>query len=283
MMQKTSSIAEIREIVEEFKSKGLSVAFVPTMGFLHEGHLSLFRLAHEYSDVVVASIYVNPTQFGPDEDYEEYPRDLERDLKLCDEENVSAIFTPVDSDIYPGTSYFSIQIEKLNNYLCGATRKNHFEGVALIVNKLFNIITPDVAVFGQKDIQQFVILEHMVREFNHNIRLIKAPIKRANDGLALSSRNTYLSDNQRKIAPGLYRSLKYIKKQVIDKPDNVELLLEHQKSELEQKGFEIDYLSVVNYEDLSPVTTIEDNSVLIIAGAVYLGDTRLIDNIIVEI
>lgn len=282
-METHSSIKDIRNSVGERKSQGQSVAFVPTMGFFHEGHLSLFREARKKADEVVASIYVNPTQFGPDEDFEDYPRNKERDLELAEQEGVSVVFTPSDDIMYPSEHKLSIQIDQLADHLCGASRSNHFEGVLLVVNKLFNIIEPDVAVFGQKDIQQFVIIQRMVDEFNHNIELVRAPIARANDGLALSSRNTYLTEQERVIAPGIYRCLKYLKKQIEDGASNLSLILNHQKAELEQKGFEVEYLSVVNYNDLYPVNNIEKGKTYIIAAAAYLGNTRLIDNMIVEL
>jgi len=282
-METHSSITDIRKRLGELKSDGRSVAFVPTMGYFHEGHLSLFRAACEKADVVVASIYVNPTQFGPGEDFEDYPRDMERDLELAEQEGVSVVFTPSDEIMYPSEHKLSIQIDQLADHLCGASRDGHFEGVLLVVNKLFNIIEPDVAVFGQKDIQQFVIIQRMVEEFNHDIELVRVPIARANDGLALSSRNTYLSEQERVVAPGIYRCLKYIKKQIKDGASNISLILDHQKAELEQKGFDVDYLSVVNYNDLSAVNNIENGKTYIIAAAAYLGSTRLIDNMIVEL
>lgn len=281
-MKTHSSITGIRSRLGELKSEDQSIAFVPTMGYFHEGHLSLFRAARERADIVVASIYVNPTQFGPDEDFDDYPRDMERDLELAEQEGVSEVFTPSDEIMYPSEHKLSIQIDQLADHLCGASRDGHFEGVLLVVNKLFNIIEPDVAVFGQKDIQQFVLIQRMVEEFNHNIELIRAPIARANDGLALSSRNTYLTEQERVVAPGLYRCLKYLKKQIEDGVSNILLILNHQKAELEQKGFDVDYLSVVNYNDLFPVENVEEGKTYIIAVAAYLGETRLIDNMIVK-
>jgi pantoate--beta-alanine ligase len=281
-MEAIRNIDDIREKVQTLKQEGKTVAFVPTMGAVHEGHLSLFRLAQEQADEVVVSIYVNPEQFGPDEDFAEYPRQLEEDLVKCEEEGVAAVFAPSDEIMYPGEQYLRIEIDELNRYMDGGSRPGFFEGILLVVNKLFNIIDPDVAVFGQKDIQQFRILQQMVKEFNHDIELEMGPIKRANDGLALSSRNAYLNDEQRKLAPGLYRSLRYVAKQINDGAKNVELLLEHQKSELEAKGFEIDYLNVFSYEKMIPVTDLEAGNKYILAGAVYLGETRLIDNLIIE-
>lgn len=281
-MEAIKSIPEIREKIGVLKQEGKTIAFVPTMGALHEGHLSLFRLAQERADEVVVSIYVNPEQFGPDEDFEEYPRELDEDLRKCEEEGVTAVFAPSDEIMYFGEQFLRIEIDELNQYMDGGSRPGFFEGILLVVNKLFNIIRPDVAVFGQKDIQQFRILAQMVKEFNHDVELVMGPIKRANDGLALSSRNAYLDDEQRKLAPGLYRSLRYVKKQITGGAKNVNLLLDHQKNELEAKGFKIDYLNLFSFEKMAPVQDLKSGNKYILAGAVYLGETRLIDNLIIE-
>lgn len=282
-MEAIRSIDKVREKVRALKQEGKTIGFVPTMGALHEGHLSLFRIAQEKTDEVVVSIYVNPEQFGPDEDFEEYPRELQDDLDKCQEEGVSVVFAPSDTVMYPSRHYLSIEIEELNNYMDGGSRPGFFEGILLVVNKFFNIVEPDVAVFGQKDIQQFRILQRMAKEFNHEVELVMGPIQRANDGLALSSRNAYLDDEQRKLAPGLYRSLQYVGKQVLEGAQNVQLLIEHQKSELEAKGFKIDYLDLFSFDKMAPVKNPEAGHKYILAGAVYLGETRLIDNIIIEI
>lgn len=281
-MEAIRSIDDIRAAVQSLKKDGKTIAFVPTMGALHEGHLSLFRLAQQHADEVIASIYVNPEQFSPDEDFDEYPRELEEDLAKCEAEGVAAVFAPSDDIMYPGQKFLSIEVDELNDYMDGGSRPGFFEGILLIVNKLFNIIEPDIAVFGQKDIQQFRILQQMVMEFNHNVELVMGPIKRANDGLALSSRNAYLDDEQRKLAPGLHRSLQYVGKQIIDGAKNVELLLDHQKNELKAKGFKIDYLNLFSFEEMIPVKGPKADNKYILAGAVYLGETRLIDNIIIE-
>jgi len=281
-MEAITSIDDIRAEVRSLKEGDRTVAFVPTMGALHEGHLSLIRLAQQHADEVVVSIYVNPEQFGPGEDFEEYPRALEDDVVKCKEEGVAAVFAPSDDIMYSGPQFLSIRIDELNEYMDGGSRPGFFEGILLVVNKLFNIIEPDIAVFGQKDIQQFRILQQMVKEFNHDVELVMGAIKRANDGLALSSRNAYLHDEQRKLAPGLYRALQYVGKQIRDGAKNVELLLDHQKNELEAKGFKIDYLNLFSFEMMDPVSNPKAGSKYILAGAVYLGETRLIDNIIIE-
>lgn len=256
-MKVCKSVEDVRSEIRALKNQGKKIAFVPTMGALHAGHLSLIRKAHNHADEVVVSVFVNPEQFAPDEDYETYPRELETDLKKCRKENVSVVFTPSEEDIYGAEKYLSIQISSLNETMCGKSRPGFFEGVLLVVNKLFNIIQPDVAVFGQKDIQQFVIIEQMVKEFNHNVELVMGEIGRANDGLALSSRNAYLDEKERVTAPGLYRALTYIKNQIESGVDTPKLLIEHQKSELEAKGFKIDYLNVFSLTTLRPVKTLK--------------------------
>lgn len=281
-MKVCRTIQEVREEIRSLKVQDRSIGLVPTMGALHSGHTYLFKRARDHSDVVVVSIFVNPTQFGPNEDFDTYPRQLEKDLETCKTHGVDVVFTPERSDMY-GDKELSIQIETLNRHMCGASRPGFFEGVLLVVNKLFNIIQPDIAVFGQKDIQQFQIIQQMSREFHHGIELIMAPIVRANDGLALSSRNAYLSDEERLTAPGLYRSLHYIQKMIADGVNEPHLLIEHQKSELEAKGFKIDYLDIFLRTTLQPVKTLEKEKSYIIAGAVYLGSTRLIDNILIEL
>lgn len=282
-MQVCTSISEIRSTVSGFKKEGKKVAFVPTMGALHEGHLELIRRAHKCADAVVVSIFVNPEQFGPDEDFDTYPRELESDLEKCRTEQVAAVFAPNRNDVYGDKNYIAITIDQLNRHMCGASRPGFFEGILLIVNKLFNIVRPDVALFGQKDIQQFQIISQMVQEFNHPLELEMVPIVRANDGLALSSRNAYLSDEERKTAPGLYRGLHYIEKQIRGGVDTPKLLIDHQKAELEAKGFKIDYLDVFSFQTLQPAGTLVKGEKYILAGAVWLGETRLIDNILIEL
>lgn len=279
-----SQIGPLREHLKKLKQDGRTIGFVPTMGALHEGHLSLIRLAQEHADAVVVSIYVNPEQFGPDEDFEEYPRQLQDDAQKCEEMGVDAIFAPTDQVMYDtDKKYLRIEVDELNEHMDGGSRPGFFEGILLVVNKFFNIIEPDVAVFGQKDIQQYRILEQMVREFKHDIMMVMGPIVRANDGLALSSRNRYLDDHQRKNAPGLYRSLQYLKKNIEDGAKNFDLLLSHQKSELEAKGFKIDYLNLFSFGKMKPVDEVSKGHTYVLAGAVYLGETRLIDNMIIEL
>ena len=243
-----------------------TISFVPTMGALHEGHMSLIDIARQKADTVVVSIFVNPTQFGPGEDFESYPRRLQDDVAACKKAGVDIVYAPDREEMYEETRYLKIEIDKLNKHMCGASRPGFFEGILLVVNKLFNLIEPDVAVFGQKDIQQVQIIRQMVREFNHGVKIVGAPIVRANDGLALSSRNAYLSPEERTTAPGLYRSLKYIEQQIQSGVTEPALLIEHQKDELEAKGFEIDYLNVFSEKTLSPITTLSNKWTLYSRG-----------------
>lgn len=280
-MEAIKNISDVRAEVQSLKDEGRSVALVPTMGAFHEGHRSLIRLAQEQADEVVVSIYVNPEQFAPDEDFDEYPRQLQGDLDQCRELGVAAVFAPTDEVIYPGNQFLSIEVEELNNHIDGGSRPGFFEGILLIVNKLFNIVEPDLAVFGQKDIQQFRILQQMVQEFNHDTSLLMGPIQRASDGLALSSRNAYLGKEQRKLAPSLYRSLQFVEKQLTNGVKRISLLLEHQRSELEEKGIEVDYFNLFSFDQLAPVERTESSEKYILAGAIYIGDTRLIDNCII--
>jgi len=277
------TVADLKAELRERKVQNKTIGLVPTMGALHEGHLSLINIARENADEVVVSIFVNPAQFGPGEDFESYPRNLESDLEACAEAGVNIVFAPDRNELYSEKNNFKIEIESLNKYMCGGSRPGFFEGVILIVNKLFNIVEPDIAVFGQKDIQQVQIIKQMVKEFNHGVRILICPIQRANDGLALSSRNAYLTDEQRITAPGLFRSLQYVKTQITEGVHTPELLIKHQKSELEAKGFVIDYFNVYSLKKLGPVDTLKKDETYIIAGAVYLGKTRLIDNILIEL
>ena len=282
-MKVVETTKQIRKAVKTLQSKGKKVAFVPTMGALHKGHLSLFRLAKKYADEVVVSIYVNPEQFGPNEDFGSYPRTLERDLEFCKQEGIAVVFTPSDEIMYGSDKkYLRIEIDELNTYLDGGSRPGYFQGIALVVNKLFNIVEPDLAVFGQKDYQQFQIINQMVKEFNHNLELVMAPIERAEDGLALSSRNAYLSETERALAPKMFESMKQVVKEIQHGLLEPKSLLNQQQQQLEAKGFKNDYFNVFSMDKMSPVSHLEKGKTYLLAGAVYLGKTRLIDNIIFE-
>lgn len=276
-------IDEVRAALSAARRDGRRVALVPTMGALHAGHLDLVRRAKAAADLVAVSIFVNPTQFGPNEDLSRYPRPLEKDLALAEAEGADLVFHPAPADMYPGDMRLSIGIRGLADHLCGASRPGHFNGVLQVVNKLFNIVRPDAAVFGQKDIQQYRLIETMVEEFDHGIALIRAETVREPDGLALSSRNAYLSPAERATAPALYEALSGIRNALeADPAQAVEPLLEAGRTRLREKGFKNDYLSVVDYATLTPVDRLKPGQTHIVAAAQYLGTTRLIDNVILE-
>ena len=255
-----------------------TIALVPTMGFLHAGHLALMRTGQEHGDILVVSIFVNPTQFGPGEDLEAYPRDMERDLDLLEEIGADIVFTPEPGDIYaPGFQTY-ISLENLPNRLCGLSRPVHFRGVATVVTKLFNIVQPHTAVFGQKDYQQYVIIKRMVKDLGLDIQVIGAPTVREPDGLALSSRNAYLNPSQRKSAPGLHRAMTRAARMVAEGILDAREIIDQAAAFIEgHTGMQIDYIAIVDPETLEDVTRI--NRPVQMAVAVKIGKTRLIDNL----
>ena len=274
-MQVTKTFKETRDIVKEWKREGLTVGLVPTMGFLHEGHASLIKRAREENDRVAVSVFVNPTQFGPNEDLEAYPRDFERDSALCEGIGADLIFHPEPEDMYDNPCAY-VSIEKLSDNLCGKTRPVHFRGVCTVVSKLFNIVTPDRAYFGQKDAQQLAIIKKMVKDLNFDIEIIGCPIVREEDGLAKSSRNTYLNAEERKAALCLSRSVAK-GQEIIKNGMKAEKLLGEMTEVINAEPLaKIDYVSVVDALTMEPVEKI-DRPVLV-AMAVYIGKTRLIDN-----
>lgn len=274
-MQVTKTVKETRDIVKEWKREGLTVGLVPTMGFLHEGHASLIKRAREENDRVAVSVFVNPTQFGPNEDLEAYPRDFERDSALCEGIGADLIFHPEPEDMYDNPCVY-VSIEKLSDNLCGKTRPVHFRGVCTVVSKLFNIVTPDRAYFGQKDAQQLAIIKKMVKDLNFDIEIIGCPIVREEDGLAKSSRNTYLNAEERKAALCLSRSVAK-GQEIIKNGMKAEKLLGEMTEVINAEPLaKIDYVSVVDALTMEPVEKI-DRPVLV-AMAVYIGKTRLIDN-----
>jgi len=276
-------IEELRGTLQQHRLENRTIGFVPTMGALHSGHLSLMKEARKACDILVASIFVNPTQFAPGEDFESYPRNLEQDAEQCGTVGVDYIFAPDSREMYPPETYIRFEIDNLTRNLCGHSRPTHFQGVLQVVSKLFNIVQPDVALFGQKDIQQYVLIETLVKEFNFNIRIMMGETVRDDDGLALSSRNNYLSKEERSIAPGLYRSLSDIHASIQDNPETWQAALGQQRKTLQEKGFRIDYISIVRYSNLQIPERLEKDEKYIIAGAVFLGETRLIDNILFKL
>jgi len=258
---------------------GRSIGFVPTMGALHEGHLSLVRVSKAENDITVVSIFVNPMQFGPSEDYNQYPRDIEGDLEKLEKEGVDVLFLPDKGHIYPEDFSTTVEVSGLSERLCGAFRPGHFRGVATVVTKLFNIVSPKRAYFGQKDYQQTVIIKRLVTDLNMDIDIVVCPTIREEDGLAMSSRNLYLNERERAAAPVLYRALregyKAIKSGIIETEKIKRLML--QVIESEPLVSEVQYLSIYDPESLEELDRVDNEA--IIAGAIKIGNTRLIDNI----
>ncbi len=260
------------------KHEGKKIAFVPTMGALHDGHLALVKKAREVADVVVVSIFVNKTQFNDIKDFEKYPRQLERDLeKLRD---ADYIFAPNDEEIFPLKTSFKIIPIELTDCLCGRTRAGHFDGVALIITKLFNIVKPNIALFGKKDFQQFLIIKKLVVDFNFEVEILGHEIVREKSGLAMSSRNQNLDESAKNKAAEIFKVLKEIKEEVEINPQNINLILEKKQRKLLESGFEkIDYLEIRDEKNLDLVTNFSDKITARIFVAVYLQGVRLIDNL----
>lgn len=279
-----SQIELIRRHVQDWKKAGLSVGLVPTMGYLHEGHKSLIDAARKENDRVVVSIFVNPMQFGPNEDLASYPRDLEKDAKLCEEAGVDLIFHPQPEEMYEQGFCTYVDMNGLTKELCGKSRPIHFRGVQTVVLKLFHIVTPDRAYFGQKDAQQLAVVKRMVRDLNVGTEIIGCPIVREADGLAKSSRNTYLNAKERQAALVLSRSLQVGKALVESGETDAQAVRRAITQEIEKVPMaKIDYVDVVDFETVTPINTIDtiQGSVLV-AIAVFIGKTRLIDNFIIE-
>ncbi len=277
-------IEGIRQQVGEWKKAGLSVGLVPTMGYLHEGHKSLIDAARRDNDRVVVSIFVNPMQFAPNEDLESYPRDLEKDAKLCEQAGVDLIFHPQPEEMYaPGFCSY-VDMNGLTTELCGKSRPIHFRGVQTVVLKLFHIVTPDRAYFGQKDAQQLAVVRRMVRDLNVGTQIVGCPIIREADGLAKSSRNSYLNEQERQAALVLNRSLHVGKALVEAGETSAQAVKQAVTQEIEKEPMaKIDYVDVVDFDSVTPIEKLDAaNGSVLVAIAVYIGKTRLIDNFIVE-
>lgn len=278
-MQLVHTIAEVREIVSSWRKEGLSVGLVPTMGYLHEGHQSLIKKSVEQNDRTVVSVFVNPIQFGPNEDLASYPRDINRDMEKVKEVGGDLIFNPEPSEMYPGHFTSFIDTTETTELLCGAVRPIHFRGVCTVVGKLFNIVCPDRAYFGQKDAQQLATIRRFSRDLNFPIEIVACPIIREEDGLAKSSRNTYLSTEERKAALILSQSLKLGKKAIEEGEKSAKKVIDIITANIKTEPLaRIDYVEVVDFENIQRVDTI--NGETLVAIAVYIGKTRLIDNFI---
>lgn len=281
MIKIVHTIEEVRTQVKEWRKNGESVGLVPTMGYLHEGHQSLIKKSVEQNDKTVVSVFVNPMQFAPTEDLESYPRDLNADAKLCTETGADLIFNPEPEEMYKNGFCSFVDMIGPNAELCGKSRPIHFRGVCTVVSKLFNIVQPDRAYFGQKDAQQLAVIKRMVIDLNVPIEIVGCPIVREDDGLAKSSRNTYLNDEERKAALILSKTIFMGKKLVEDGLTDARELVRLMKENIETEPLaKIDYVEVVDFNDISIKDEISDNT--LVAMAVYIGKTRLIDNFIVE-
>lgn len=278
-MVNITTISEMKCLVKKWRVENLTIGLVPTMGFLHEGHLSLIRRSLEENDRTVVSIFVNPLQFGENEDLDKYPRDIDRDNMLCRELGTDVVFNPGLDQMYPVENNVYIDVKKLGDNLCGAFRKGHFRGVLTVVAKLFNIVMPDRAYFGQKDAQQLAIVEKMVEDLNFDTKIVPCPIVREKDGLAMSSRNAYLSQEERRAAPIIYKSLKSAEQLINNGEYDTTRIREKISADiLKEKKAEINYVEIVDRSTLSRVDKIDSD--VLVAAAVYFGKTRLIDNFI---
>lgn len=277
-----SNIAELRTLLSAQKVQGKTIGFVPTMGYLHEGHLSLIRQAKAETDFVVVSVFVNPTQFAPHEDFDAYPRDIVRDTELSLRAGADLIFYPEVSEMYPEGASTFVEVEgDITHVLCGLSRPAHFKGVTTVVNILFNIVQPDNAYFGQKDAQQVAVLQKMVRDLHLSVHIIVCPIVREKSGLALSSRNKYLSAAQHRQATVLSEALYEVHQKCINGEKNAQILINFITKKINEKPLAaIDYVQILSYPMLQPIEKITEKS--LVAVAVKFGNTRLIDNIILE-
>ena len=280
-MEIAETIESIRNLVRADRSGGKRIALVPTMGALHIGHISLIEAAVKNCDLVVVSIFVNPTQFGPGEDFEKYPRPLEADLEVCRKVGVDVVFAPTPEQMYPGKNLTWVNVEKLTELLCGRSRPGHFRGVTTVCAKLFNIVAPDAAFFGQKDAQQAIVIKRMVADLNMPLEIVICPTVRQPNGLAVSSRNQYLTEPQRKDATNIYKSLQRCREMIdADVTQTQKIISEMRRILQEIPSAEIEYISIVDAETLQSIDQIAGR--VLAAVAVKVGPARLIDNIIVD-
>lgn len=280
-MKIVETCLEMKNLSLTVQSGGRRVALVPTMGALHEGHLSLLKIASQHCDFLVMSIFVNPAQFGPKEDFSNYPRPFERDCELAEAAGCHCIFAPKPDDMYPENYSTYISVENITGTLCGASRPGHFTGVATVVNKLFNIVLPQAAVFGQKDAQQLIVIKRMAQDLNMQVRLITAPIVREDNGLAMSSRNVYLTENERAEAPLIYKSLMEAKALYESGERNGSVIEHRVRSTLDAgRAIETEYVEVVDTVRIKPLDKIDRPALVAVACRTNESKTRLIDNII---
>jgi pantoate--beta-alanine ligase len=277
-----TKIKDMQTAMQQYRREGKTIGFVPTMGYLHEGHVALIQKAREENDIVALSVFVNPLQFGPNEDFERYPRDLERDQRIAKEHGVDVFFSPDVKEMYPHPLSVQVVVKERVDVLCGKSRPGHFDGVATVLTKLFHIVMPDRAYFGLKDAQQVAVVDGLIRDFHFPIELVAVPTVREEDGLAKSSRNVYLSPEERKEAPALYKALLKAKAAVENGERNAEAVCALVKQYIQTHTHaEIDYAEIYSYPDLKPLETLTGK--VIIAVAARFANARLIDNIIFEI
>lgn len=278
-MKIVKTVSEIREIIKEWRKAGHSIGLVPTMGYLHAGHGSLIEQSVKNNDKTVVSVFVNPTQFGPNEDLEKYPRDIKRDSELVQSLGGDIIFNPEPEEMYKKNNATTVKVEGLSQKLCGVTRPIHFAGVCQIVSKLFNIVTPDNAYFGLKDFQQYVIINKMVEDLNFPVKINPCAIVREESGLALSSRNVYLTDDERKSALSLNQSLNYAKSLINSGEKRASFIINEITKIINNVPYsKIDYVKIVDIDTLDDIDTVEKRYAVLLA--VYIGKTRLIDNFV---
>ena len=281
-MEVSQTISSVRENVRAARKQGRTIGLVPTMGALHAGHISLVEAAKKKCDYVVVSIFVNHTQFGPTEDFEKYPRPIEDDLQKCEQAGVDLVFNPTANEMYPEKVITWVNVEEITDHLCGLSRPGHFRGVTTVCAKLFNIVTPDFAFFGQKDAQQAIVIKRMVSDLNMPLEIVVCPIIREKSGLALSSRNKYLSESEREDAAYIYKSLQKCREMVDSGCRNTETIINEMRNILEQKkSIKIEYISIVDEKTLENTDYIK--SMALAAVAVKIGTTRLIDNFPLDI
>lgn len=281
-MKIITTIAELQKEIREIKKENKTIGFVPTMGYLHEGHRALLKQARKENDAVVLSIFVNPLQFGANEDLDTYPRDFNRDKQAAEEEGVDIIFHPTSEEMYPEELSVTVQVKKRTNVLCGASRPGHFDGVATVLTKLFHLVQPDRAYFGKKDAQQAAVVEGLVKDFNFPLQVVPVDTVREPDGLAKSSRNVYLTEQERKEAPVLYKSLLHAEELIRLGERNPEIIVSAVKEKIiSETSGEIDYVSLLSYPSLEKVEKVQGTC--IIALAVKFSKARLIDNIILTL
>jgi pantoate--beta-alanine ligase len=277
-MKVARTIESVRRLVKAARKAGRKISFVPTMGALHIGHISLIEAAKKDCDFVVVSIFVNPTQFGPNEDFAKYPRPIKADLKMCRKAGVDVVFAPTPHEIYPSENLTWVNVEKLSEPLCGKFRPGHFRGVATVCAKLFNIVTPDIAYFGRKDAQQAIVIKKMVADLNMPLKIVVCPTVREKNGLAISSRNQYLTVQQKKDAASIYKSLQKCRQMIKQGGRDTKKIIAEMRKVLKQiPSVEIQYVSIVDAETLRNIDKVAGK--VLVAVAVKIGSTRLIDNI----